>query len=121
MDYMITALAGILSGTLGAMGLGGGGVLIIYLTIFASVEQSVAQGINLIFFIPIAFIAICIYYKKKLISLKLALVCSAFGMVGAIIGSIVSGYISNDILKKIFALLLFIIGVTQLFGKDHKQ
>lgn len=118
MDYLITSLAGIISGALAAMGLGGGGVLIIYLTIFASVEQSMAQGINLIFFIPIAVVAICIYCKKKLISVKLAIICSIFGLVGAAIGSMVINYVSNDILRKIFGGLLFIIGLIQIFGKD---
>lgn len=118
MNYFITSIAGIISGALAAMGLGGGGVLIIYLTIFASVEQSVAQGINLIFFIPIAIIAICIYLKKKLISIKFAIICSVFGIVGAVIGSMIINYVSNDILRKIFGGLLFIIGLIQLFGKD---
>lgn len=120
MSYLITSLAGIIAGALGAMGLGGGGVLIIYLTIFASVEQSMAQGINLIFFIPIAIIAICVYCKKKLISVKLAIICSAFGVAGAIIGSMITNYVSNDILRKIFGGLLFIIGLIQLFGKDKE-
>ena len=50
-------LAGLMSGIIGGMGLGGGAVLIIYLTIFQGVEQLQAQGINLLFFIPIASLA----------------------------------------------------------------
>ena len=50
---MIYAIfAAIASGILGAMGMGGGGILMIYLTVFAGLEQSLAQGINLLFFIP---------------------------------------------------------------------
>ena len=60
----VALLAGLLSGIIGAMGMGGGAVLIIYLTLFASVEQLTAQGINLIFFIPIGITAILIYAKK---------------------------------------------------------
>ena len=52
MSYFWAALAGTLSGVIGAMGLGGGGVLIIYLTLFLGMEQGIAQGVNLIFFIP---------------------------------------------------------------------
>ena len=44
-------LAGLFSGILGSMGLGGGGILIIYLSLFTATEQLKAQGINLIFFI----------------------------------------------------------------------
>ena len=43
-------LAGLFSGIIGAMGLGGGAVLIIYLSVFTDMPQLEAQGINLIFF-----------------------------------------------------------------------
>ena len=43
-------LAGLFSGIIGGMGLGGGAVLIIYLTVFKNTEQLRAQGINLLFF-----------------------------------------------------------------------
>ena len=51
-------LAGLFSGIIGAMGLGGGAVLIIYLSVFTDMPQLEAQGINLIFFIPIAIAAL---------------------------------------------------------------
>ena len=49
-----SAVAGILSGLLGAMGLGGGGILIIYLSIFTSIPQAQAQGIN-----PVSYTHLC--------------------------------------------------------------
>ena len=61
-----TALtAGLLSGIIGAMGLGGGAVLIIYLSVFTDMPQLKSQGINLLFFIPIAAAAIAVYGFKK--------------------------------------------------------
>ncbi len=45
-------LAVILSAAVSAMGLGGGGVLILYLTLVRDVPQLEAQGINLLFFTP---------------------------------------------------------------------
>lgn len=57
-------LAGLLSGIIGSMGLGGGAVLIIYLSLFTETEQLRSQGINLLFFIPIALIAVIIYAEK---------------------------------------------------------
>ena len=59
MDEMSTLymwIAGILSGIIGAMGIGGGGILIIYLTLFADMEQMAAQGINLLFFFVLELI-----------------------------------------------------------------
>ena len=47
-----------LTGIFASMGLGGGMVLIVYLTVFAGFSQIAAQGINLVFFIPIAIISL---------------------------------------------------------------
>ena len=58
-------LAGLFSGIIGGMGMGGGAVLIIYLTVFKNCEQLRAQGINLLFFVPIAILAVIIYTFKK--------------------------------------------------------
>ena len=52
MNWMIVALAGVLSGILGAMGLGGGGVLIIYLTLIANMEQPLPRALTLSFSFP---------------------------------------------------------------------
>lgn len=121
MSWFWNSVAGIMSGILASMGLGGGGILIIYLTIFAGIEQTVAQGINLVFFIPISIVAIIIYYKKKLISWKIAITASIFGIIGAISGALLSSVIDSSILSKIFGGLLFVIGLNQLFSRKKSK
>ncbi len=121
MSWIWTSIAGISSGILASMGLGGGGILIIYLTIFAGIEQPIAQGINLIFFIPISIVAIFIYYKKNLISWKIAIISSIFGVIGAISGALLSSFIDSHILSKIFGGLLFIMGLSQLFFRKKAE
>lgn len=115
MSGLWCAIAGVFSGALGAMGMGGGGVLIICLTLFMGVEQQLAQGINLIFFIPSAIIAVVVYAKKRLIKWKIALPFALLGIIGTIGGSFASQYISGNILSKLFGGLLLIIGVYGLF------
>lgn len=121
MNSLVEAFAGVTSGTLGAMGMGGGGILIIYLTIFANVAQRKAQGINLIFFIPMALVSIFVYARKKLIEWKIAIPACVAGMTGALIGAWLSSIIDGYWLSKIFAVLLFLIGLKQLFGKYEKK
>ena len=53
MGYLVVGVVSLLSGVTASMGLGGGFVLLIYLTAFANVPQMEAQLINLIFFLPI--------------------------------------------------------------------
>lgn len=110
-------LAAIASGILGAMGMGGGGILMIYLTLIAGIEHSVSQGINLLFFIPSAVIAIIIYIRKKLIDLRVAIPFAIAGIFGALAGSYVSGLLNSNILSKMFGIFLLYIGVRELFSK----
>ena len=121
MNWLWTFLAGTVSGVLGAMGMGGGGILIIYLTLFANVSQSTAQGINLLFFIPTAVLALFIYCKKGLISWKLAIPAAITGAIGAIIGVYLSAGIDNKLLSKGFGILLFIMGIVQFFSNHQKK
>lgn len=114
-------IAGVLSGLLGAMGLGGGGVLILYLTLFENVPQLKAQGINLMFFIPCALVATVVYYFKKQISPKSLLPYIAAGLAGAVIGTYVSGALGTDLMRKLFGGALVLMGVKEVFQKAKNK
>lgn len=64
-------LVGILTGATASMGLGGGFILLVYLSVFTEIPQDIAQGINLLFFLPIALLSLVIHIKNKLTDLKL--------------------------------------------------
>lgn len=117
MNWIIISISGLLSGIFSAMGMGGGGVLIICLTIFFNMEQIHAQGINILFFIPNAIIAIIAHSRKKLIDWKITLPLSFYGALGALIGSYASSFIDNSILKKIFGIFLLVTAIKQFFSK----
>ena len=87
---MLEIVIGILSGIISAMGMGGGTILILLLVYTMQIEQHVAQASNLIFFIPTAIIAIIINRKQNLLDLKTGLIVGGTGIVGAVIGSIIS-------------------------------
>ena len=53
---------------LASMGLGGGFILVVWLTLFENVGQKAAQGINVLFFLPIAFIALLLHLKNHLVN-----------------------------------------------------
>ena len=100
-----------------SLGIGGGGILIIYLTLFASMEQLKAQGLNLLFFIPCGIIALIIHFKNKLIdkSYSVPLICG--GVVGVLAGNYLSSLINTNLLSKIFAVFIIIIGLRELLSK----
>jgi uncharacterized membrane protein YfcA len=114
MINIISVIAGFLSGLIGAMGFGGGGVLIIYLVIFANTSQIVAQGINLIFFIPCAITATLIYLIKRQIKIKTILPVIVGGIIGVILTSYFLGYVKSEWLSTIFAIFLIVMGLSSI-------
>jgi len=114
-------LAGLFSGILGSMGLGGGAVLVIYLSLFTDTEQLAAQGINLLFFIPIAIIAVAIYSFKKQIKWILTLKIAAFGLLGTVIGILLADFLGGKLTAKAFGGLLIILGLCEIFKKNSKN
>lgn len=119
-------LAGIISGIVSGTGMGGGTILIFLLTFFMGVEQHTAQATNLIFFIPTSIVAIIVNLKNKNIDLKLAIIISIFGIIGAIIGANIAVYMDVKILKKCFGFFLIavtineIYSIIKLYKKDKK-
>ncbi len=113
MSTVISIIAGFLSGLIGAMGFGGGGVLIIYLSVFLNMPQLKAQGINLIFFIPCAIVAVIIYSIKKQIDYKSIYPVILGGVLGAILSSFILKSIETAWLSKIFAVFLIAMGIMQ--------
>lgn len=113
-------LAVILSAAISAMGLGGGGVLILYLTLIKSVPQLEAQGTNLLFFIPCAIAAVFVYAKRRVLQLKLILPMVLGGLVGVAIGSFLLYRIDTKYISILFACFLIAVGGITLFGKSKK-
>ena len=106
------------------MGVGGGGLLVIYLTLFEGVEQIMAQGINLFFFIITAIASTIYNVKKNKIVWKITLVLSISGMIFSILGTYIAGKIDSNILRIFFGTMLIIGGVSSLvsaFGKKKQN
>lgn len=105
---------------LGALGLGGGGVLVMFLTVFASVSQLRAQGINLLFFIPVGFFALIFHIKRGLVDKKIAVPAIIAGLVGALIGCFTARLLGACVMRKIFGSMLLVLGCWELFAPKNK-
>jgi uncharacterized membrane protein YfcA len=118
---MLLFIIGLLSGMIGGMGIGGGTVLIPSLVFIIGVSQHVAQGINLISFIPTSIIAIFVHSKNKHIVFKTALHLILAGVIGAAVGSFTASYISASLLRKLFGIFLLVMGIYELVRKEKKD
>ncbi len=118
---MTEAIVGFLTGILASMGLGGGFILVVWLTMFSDTEQRMAQGVNVLFFLPIALIALIMHLKNGLVNKALVKRCALGGVIGAVIGTFGSQIISNGLLRKLFALFLLAFGLRELFSKTKQN
>lgn len=108
-------LIGVISGVFSGIGMGGGSILIFLLTAFAGLEQHIAQATNLIYFIPTAISAIFVNYREKNIETKLAILISICGIIGAVIGAIISVNMDVNKLRRLFGIFLAIIAIHEIY------
>lgn len=114
---MLIFIVSILSGIISGMGIGGGTILIPALIIIFNTSQHIAQSVNLLSFIPIGTVALITHAKNKNIEVKLAVRLIIAGIIGAIGGSFLASYISSSLLKKLFGLFLFCMGIYEICCK----
>lgn len=106
-------LIGLISGIVSGMGMGGGTILITFLTCFFGVNQLVAQASNIIFFVPTSIIATVVNVKNHMLKWKVAIPLTIAGIVGAMGGSIVANKMDVTILRKVFAIFIILIAIYQ--------
>lgn len=111
---VLLIIAGIISGIIAGMGMGGGTLLIPILTIFFKFKQQLAQGINLLAFLPCSIVSLIIHCKNKLVNFKIGIPIIITGVVASVGGSILAMNIESKLLKKLFGGFLLIIGIIQL-------
>ncbi len=112
-EFLYLLLAGIISGVIGGMGMGGGTLLIPILSIFLGFAQKEAQGINLLVFIPMAIVALIIHIKNKLVDFRVGIPIVLIGVFFSIVGSIIANNLTNNSLKIYFGIFLLLVGVFQ--------
>lgn len=86
------------------------------LTAFLKVEQHMAQGANLIFFIPTCITAIIVNMKHKNINYKVAIPVIITGIIGAVIGAKLSVNMPIKKLRKCFGIFLALVAINEIYS-----
>lgn len=119
--WLIHFLVGVLTGILSGFGVGGGSLLLIYLTAFAGIAQQKAQGINLIYFLPAALAALPSHLRNHFVDQKTVIPAVIAGLICSAIAALLSNHLDMSVLRKLFGVFLLIIGLTELFHKETTQ
>ncbi|MBR3673324.1 MAG: sulfite exporter TauE/SafE family protein [Clostridia bacterium] len=109
-------LIGIIAGMITSIGMGGGTILILLLTIFLGVSQRTAQATNLVFFIPTAITTIIINIKNKNIDFKTGINIVFFGVLGSIGGALAASKVDVRNLRKYFGIFLVCIAIHEIYN-----
>lgn len=110
----VALIVGTLLGFLTGLGVGGGSLLILWLTLVLEMPQTAARGINLLFFLPSAAISCYLRWKQGSVTLKKILPAIFAGCAAAAVFSLISTRMDLEILKKLFAVLLLATGIREL-------
>ena len=103
----VALIVGTLLGFLTGLGVGGGSLLILWLTVVLSVPYPAARGINLLFFLPSACIACLFRWKQGVLDWK------------TVLPGILAGCAAAGILQKLFGILLILTGLRELLLKPQ--
>lgn len=108
-------------GFLAGLGVGGGSLLILWLTMVLGMEQSVARSINLLFFLPAAAVSCLFRWKQGKLDLSASLPAIAAGSAAAALFTWLSGQIETELLKKLFGGMLIFTGLRELLYRSKKS
>ena len=111
---------GCVLGFLAGLGVGGGSLLILWLTLMLGMEHSEARIINLLFFIPTAIIACFFRWKQGTLEFKRILPAVITGVISAAGFAWIGQHMDVALLKKLFGGLLLFTGLRELLYRPRK-
>lgn len=119
--FWISALAGLVCGVLSGLGIGGGTLLMVWMTALAGLEQRTAQGINLLYFLPAAVCALLFHIKNRLIRWDIVLPAALAGAAAAALTAWLGTKLDTSLLRRLFGGFLLLVGLRELFYPRAKK
>ncbi len=114
-------LVGAVTGILTGAGIGGGTLLLLWLTGVAGIRQQTAQAINLCYFIAAAPPAIVSHWRLGLIEEKALLPAILPGCACCLLGGWLASRVSTELLRRAFGLLLLVVAWRSFRGERPAQ
>ena len=114
---VILILVGLAAGFLsGLIGIGGGVIIVPALVFFLGITQKQAQGTSLgILLLPVGILAVIQYYKQGYLNVNYVIIVATAFIAGGFLGSKLALSLSDEKVKKIFAVVMLLIAIKMLF------
>lgn len=120
-SFPVVLSIGTVLGFLSGLGIGGGSLLILWLTIVLGMDHPTARSINLLFFIPSALVACSLRIRHGGLKIRPLLPAIAAGCAAAALFSWISTVLDMQILKKLFGIVLLAAGLRELLYSGKKK
>jgi uncharacterized membrane protein YfcA len=119
-SFVFSLAIGTVLGFLAGMGVGGGSLLLLWLTQVAEFPQEQARLINLLFFLPAAIVAT--FFRKRQKSTRPDVIRPGIitGCCTAAVFSLLSRNWDLTLMKKLLGGLLVITGLREIFYRPRK-
>lgn len=117
--WVLPLAVGLGTGILSSWGVGGGTLLLLIMTLFLNVDPTLAQGINLLYFLPTAATGLFYHHKNGLLEKSAIKSAIPWGIAAAIAGAVIATAIDTDILRRPFGIYLIVMGLITLFHKQN--
>lgn len=118
-EWLLPLAVGAATGVLSGFGVGGGTLLLVYMTAFAGLDQHLAQGINLLYFLPAGLMALPAHLKNGYIEKRALLPAIGAGLACAALAAWCATALDVGVLRKCFGGFLVLVGAMELFGKKQ--
>lgn len=115
-----TLLIATLLGTLSGLGVGGGSLLILWLTLVLHTDPEQARIMNLLFFIPCALVASLFRWKQGRIDRKAVIPAIIAGCILSTATILLTDGMDTGLFRKCFGILLIFTGIRELTYRDKK-
>jgi hypothetical protein len=114
---LLLIIVGLIAGALsGMVGIGGGIIIVPALVYVLGFSQFQAQGTSLgLLLLPAGILAVLNYYKKGYVDFKVVLIMFVAFVIGGWLGSKLSLSLSQETVKKVFAVILILTAGKMLF------
>lgn len=116
-SFPAALLVGTVLGFLSGLGVGGGSLLILWLTLVLNMPSPDARGINLVFFLPAALFSSFFRWKQGALKLSVVIPGAVCGCIAAVLCTWLGMRMDVEMLKKLFGGLLLITGLRELLYK----
>ena len=110
--YVSLAAFGVLAGgSAGLLGVGGGTLMVPFLTLVAGMSQHAAEATSLLVVLPTAIVASFVLHRRGVGDVGVGLRIGLLGTAGGVLGALLALALPGHVLRLVFAVFLALVAV----------